>query len=269
MANPFKPAKHKTSTEEALLLIKQARKAGLSVPDEQIRCAEGGEVCGLAPCHICRKVLQFEAADALYHRYDTSAGMQWITITPAYGRVELSAWRKFDLEKFVEMVRRQLRETLPPGTEVYGAIDVSANTRNNGDHHLQFHVHAFVYPALDKAAQKRVRKRFKRSRKTISKPVVFHWVPPEEIGDTADYTWKWFYRNRSSMEPVHGADGKLVHRKARKPKMRRAADRVVVHAILKKLKVTDLLFMVGIKPKSMADPFDVEIMSATRAHNND
>lgn len=269
MANPFKPAKHKTSTEEGLLLIKQARKAGLSVPDEQVKCAKGGEPCGLAPCHICRERLQPNAVDALYHRYDTSKGMQWITITPAYGRVELHAWREFVLAKFVEKVQRQLRETLPPGTEVYGAIDVSANSRNNGDHHLQYHIHAFVYPALDEPAQKRVRERFKRSRKAISKPVVFKWVKPSDVERKARYTWKWFYRNRSSIDSFIGDNGKLIHPKPKKPKMRRPADRVVVHAILKKLKVTDLLFMVGIKPKSMADPFDVEIMSATRAHNND
>lgn len=159
MANPARPAERKTAAEEALLLIKQARKRSMHVPAKEVECANGGESCGLASCHICREMLHHHAVDALFQRYNTSSGVQWATITPAYGRVELDDWREFDPKAFLKKIQRQLRDTMPPGTEVYGALDVSANSHMNCDHHLQFHVHAFIYPPLDKRTRPRVRTR--------------------------------------------------------------------------------------------------------------
>lgn len=260
MADPVNKRKHPSPAQRASQTIKQAKKEGVKLKKKQRKCAEGGEPCALASCPICRERMNRNAIAALHERYDTSDGIQTVTITPVDGRVEFNEWDEFDLEEFIAQNVRRLRETLPEGTEVFGGVDVSVNSFKNNDRHLHFHFHAFLSLKLDKKAKAKVRKRYARSRKAVATPVKFKWWSPDVVAEKAGYMWKWFYQGRSSFLKRDGNQRTNEKRTGRQQLKRR--DNAIIAAILQKYHVTDLLFMVGVKRQRSSDPITISLMSA-------
>jgi hypothetical protein len=243
--------------------VKQAEKLGVTMAKAQRDCAQGGDKpCSLASCPRCRKRLSKTASQAVVERYGEKGKLQWVTITPATGRIELGEAAGFDVKRSHEQVRRKLRESLPRGTEVIGALDVSVNLHENSDKHLQFHYHAFVWPPLDRAARENCSHGFNRDRKTISKPVVFQTIEANPLKGRTIYTFKWFHQRRSSFDTKTHDDGIVVRPKAKKQSLQ-AKERVAVYEALREYAVTDLLLSMGVKRMRSADPFSVRLMQST------
>lgn len=254
--------KHRGPGQDARRLVKQADKLGVAMANAQRDCAQDGDnSCSLASCPRCRKRLSRSASKAVIERYGEKGKLLWVTITPATGRVELGEAAGFDVKRFHEQVRRKLREALPRGTEVIGALNVSVNLHENSDKHLQFHYHAFVWPPLDKAARERCSHGFNRDRKTISKPVVFQTIEANPLKGRAIYTFKWFHQRRSSFDAKTHDDGIVVRPKANKQSLQ-ARERVAVYEALRDYAVTDLLLLTGVKRMRTADPFSVKLMQS-------
>lgn len=255
---------YRNSAQDARLLVKQCDKLDVAVSDAQRACAKkGGEPCHLASCPRCRKRLSNSASRAVIERYSEKGELQWVTITPAAGRVELHEAVKFDVKRLHELVRRKLRETLPQGTEIVGALDVSMNLHENSGKHLQFHFHAFVWPPLNKAAREKSAKRFRRDRKLVSKPVVFQTITADTLERRAKYTFKWFHQRRSSFAQVTHDDGIEVRPRAKKQSLQ-APERVLIHDGLRSYVVTDLLLLMGVKRIRSAGTGSVELMKVQR-----
>ena len=252
----------KTPREEARLLIKQCDKLNVAVTHVQRACAEkGGKPCRLSSCPSCRKRLSKSALSAVTEHFGERGKLQWVTITPASGRVGLDKAPDFCVKRFHEQVRRKLRESLPRGTEVIGGLDVSVNLHENSDKHLQFHYHAFVWPSLGRAAREKCSHGFNRDRKTVSKPVVFQTIDADTLKGRAIYTFKWFHQRRSSFDAKTHEDGIVVRPKAKKQSLQ-ARERVAVYEALRDYAVTDLLLLTGVKRMRTADPFSVKLMQS-------
>lgn len=189
--------------------------------------------------------------------------VQWVTITPASGLVPLDQAAHFDLPERIEGIKRKLRRGLPAGTVIIGAVDVSANLHENGPVTLQFHVHALMAPGLSDVQKRTLSAAFKRDRLVIKRPIRVEGVTPGDLKRFARYTFKWFHQRRSSFDPFIGDGGEVIRPKPKKQGLKRG-ENVAIHDVLRRYKVSDLLFLIGVKRKRSSDPFRVELMGAKR-----
>lgn len=249
---------------KAKLLIKQNDKLGIPVPEVQRICAETRYApCGLASCPLCRFRFRDPAIRVAVKHFAEAKSVQWVTITPASGLVPLDEAANFDLHGFIEGIRRKLQRGLPPGREIIGAVDVSANLHENGPVSLQFHIHALMAPGLSKREKRTLSAAFVRDRVAIKRPVRVEYVKPGKLQRTAGYTIKWFHQRRSSFDPFIGDGGEVIRPKPKKQSLKRP-ENVAIHDALRRYSVSDLLFLMGVKRKRSSNPLRVDLMGAKR-----
>lgn len=249
--------------KDARLLVTQCDKRSCSVPTAQRICADGGEACGLASCPLCRSRWAQEAAAAVVESCAHLPKVQWVTITPLIGKVELDHVEEFNVTRFKEKIARKLRTALPDGTKVFGALDVSLNLHENAEKHLQFHYHAFIWPPLNKKEQQSCSNLFERDREQIGRPSHFQMLGGDGVAGTAPYTFKWFYQRRSTFDPITYDDEIQIRPKAKKQSLQ-AIERVAIHNALMNYRVNDLLFLMGLKRKRSRDPFNLSLTNFYR-----
>lgn len=99
-----------------------------------------GHRCHSGACPTCQRKWRqafLKEVDAALTRQGTLLRISWI---PCGGRVPVGDLAAFDLGKFVASRRKALERALP-GMVIYGGVDVSLNTTDNGGAIWQIHIY--------------------------------------------------------------------------------------------------------------------------------
>lgn len=117
-----------------------------------------GVRCGSGACQVCQRQERkqmIRAADAALRKDGPLLRLSWI---PRGGVIPLGGLATFDLRRFIASRLRSLQRALP-GTTVFGGVDVSLNTFENGTPvwvvHLYLLIEATDSPALRAAIRAR------------------------------------------------------------------------------------------------------------------
>ncbi len=245
------------------LSIKRLRRRGdptyQQVLDKLIRCCdEDGFNCGSLGCRFCRERAQASFAWSVSRGWRKKRELYSWTLVPADGWVEYDKIDEFDLKAFVRRHQAKLKRILPSGTRIAGGVDFSLNVFENGDRWWQVHLHFLVATDFDCDTEKLLRKRYPTdSDLAISTPVVRKVILVGCVFTNAAYCLKAYYTKRSIFiaDPAKGGSG---NRTGEGQTLPANADELLQLA-LSKYRVTDALFLIGLKRMRSSDPANIRL----------
>lgn len=237
--------------------------------DALVRCRdEESYNCGSLGCRLCRERAQASFSNSVSRGWRKKRELYSWTLVPADGWVEFSKIDEFDLKGFVRRHRARLIRILPKGTRVAGGVDFSLNVFENGERWWQVHIHFLAQNQFDSDAEELIRKRYPiKADLAIFRPIMIKTIQAADLGTNSAYSLKAFHNKRPSFiaDPDKGGSGNRTGGGGQG--LPADADELLQLA-LSKYRVTDALFLIGLKRKRASDPANINLHRTGKANRS-
>lgn len=227
-----------------------------------IRCRDvDGYNCGSFGCRLCRERAQGTFASALSKGWRKKRQLFSWTLVPSDGWVAYNEIDTFDLKACVRRHRVKLKRIIPAAIRVAGGVDFSLNIYENGQRWWQVHLHFLAGMELNADSEALLRKRYPARRDlAIFKPLLLKTISSKDVEANSAYSLKSYHTKRSIFiaEPESGRCG---YRSSEGLRLPADADEMLQLA-LSKYRVSDALFLVGLKRVRSSDPAKIKLRRA-------
>jgi hypothetical protein len=230
--------------------------------DALVRCRdEEGYNCGSLGCRFCRERAQASFAVSVGKGWCKKSELYSWTLVPSDGWVEYHKIDDFDLKAFVRRHQARLKRILPKGTRVAGGVDFSLNVFENGERWWQVHIHFLVPIQFHSDTVKLLRKRYPiNADLAIFRPVEQTVIQAADVTTNSAYSLKAYHTKRSIYiaDPAKGGSG---NRTGEGQGLPADADELL-QLSLSNCRVTDALFLIGLKRIRSSDPAEIKLRRA-------
>ncbi|MFY0646096.1 MAG: hypothetical protein JXR00_04660 [Sulfitobacter geojensis] len=229
------------------------------IHDALIRCRdEEGYNCGSLGCRLCRERAQASFSNSVSRGWHKKHQLYSYTIIPVDGWVAYDQIDAFDLLAFGRRHREKLKRVLPNGMRIAGGVDFSLNIFENGERSWQVHLHFLTDHQIEKKTEKALKLRYpKDDTKEIFRPLRIETIASSDVRSNSKYSLKSYFLKRSGFiaDPEKGGSGDRTGKGQGLPA---DADELLQLA-LSKYRVTDALFLIGLKRKRTSDPAEIKL----------